>query len=432
MNDFTQALLNHNRALVGLAVALLLGTLIGIQRGWKDREQEAGQRVAGIRTHALTGLLGGLGSLLSEQLGPWILVSLIFSFALVGIVAYRARVRSVEDFSITGLVGLMLTLIFGALAALGDIEIAASAAVVTALILDNKDEIHGLLLKLQASELDAALKLLLISVVVLPLLPNRGFGPGNAVNPFQLWWMIVLIASISFVGYFAIRLGGAERGILFTGLFAGLSSSTALTLHFAKLSRESRELSPLLAAGILMACGTMFPRILILCAAVNRELVPRILVPVLIMAAVLYLPALLIWFRHRHHSVTRPRLPQNPLDLKAAMTFGTLLLVVMLAGHWLRDWLGDAGLYLLSATSGISDVDAITLSLGRMTGQGLDLHTAVVGIIIAASVNSLVKAVLAATVGQWSLARRVTIPLIVAIAAGLSAAWLLPASPMQV
>ncbi|WP_227519768.1 MgtC/SapB family protein [Mangrovitalea sediminis] len=426
MNDFAQSLLMDNRALIGLTVALLLGTLIGIQRGWRDRDQEAGQRIAGIRTHALTGLLGGLGSLLAEQFGPWILVSLIASFSLIGIIAYRARVDSVKNYSITGLVGLLLTLMFGALAVLGEIEIAAIAAVVTALILDNKDEIHGLLRKLQAHELDAGLKLLLITVVVLPLLPNRGFGPGEAINPFQLWWMVVLIASISFVGYFAVRVGGAERGILFTGLFAGLSSSTALTLHFARLSRESRELSPLLAAGILMACGTMFPRILILCTAVNRALIPLIIAPVLVMAALLYIPALIIWYRYRHHSVTSPHLQQNPLDLKAALTFGVLLLVVMLAGNWLRDWLGSAGVYLLAASSGISDVDAITLSLGRMTGQGLDLHTAVVGIIIAASVNSLVKATLAATVGQMALARRVTIPLVLAIIGGLAVAWLVP------
>jgi len=428
LNNLVPNLMADHRRLIQLAVALLLGTLIGIQRGWKDRQRESGQRVAGIRTHALTAMAGALGVVLASHLGPWILVGLMLSIAVVGVVAYRQRVQTFHDFSITGLIGLLLTFIFGALAALGEMELAASAAVITALILDNKDEIHALLTKLQAHELDAGLKLLLISVVVLPLLPDRGLGPNGILNPYQIWWMVVLIASISFVGYFAMRLGGAERGILFTGLFAGLSSSTALTLHFSRLSRDMRELSPMFAAGILIACGTMFPRILVLCAIINRDLLPKLAPPALIMMVCLYLPALLLWYRHRHQVVDRPEMLQNPLELRTAISFGLLLVIVMVAGELLRSWLGDLGLYLLSATSGISDVDAITLSLVRMSGDGVALSTAVLGIVIAASVNSLVKGAMAFLLGPASLGKRVAIPMLVAIVAGLSVAGLILSS----
>ncbi len=428
LNNLVPNLMENHHRLIELAVALLLGTLIGIQRGWKDRAREAGQRVAGIRTHALTAMAGALGVVLAQHLGQWILVALMLSIAVVGVVAYRQRVQAFHDFSITGLVGLLLTFIFGALAALGEMELAASATVITALILDNKDEIHTLLTKLQAHELDAGLKLLLISVVILPILPDRGLGPNNILNPYQIWWMVVLIASISFVGYFAMRLGGAEKGILFTGLFAGLSSSTALTLHFSRLSRDMRELSPMFAAGILIACGTMFPRILVLCAIINRDLLPMLAPPALIMMAFLYLPALLLWYRHRHQVVDRPEMMQNPLELRTAISFGLLLVIIMVAGELLRTWLGDLGLYLLSATSGISDVDAITLSLVRMSGDGVALSTAVVGIVIAASVNSLVKASIAFVLGPANLGKRVAIPMILAIAAGLSVAWLMLSS----
>ena len=422
MHEFLQELMNHDRRLMALGVALLLGALIGIQRGWKDREREAGERVAGVRTHTLTALMGGLGAILAEHLGQWVLASLLVSLALIGAVAYRRRTEAFRDYSITGLIGLILTFLFGALAAMGELEIAASSAVVTALLLDNKAEIHSLLNKLRSHELEAGLKLLLISVVVLPLLPDRGFGPGQAINPFQVWWMVVLIASISFIGYFAIRVGGAQRGILFIGLFAGLTASTPLTLHFSRLSRNEPELAPLLAAGILFACGTMFPRILLLCGILNPSLVPPLALPALLMMTLLYVPALLIWYRHRRIAIEQPTTHQNPLELGTAIGFGAVLMVVMLLSQLLRTWFGDAGIYLLAAASGLADVDAVTLSLTQMSGAQLALGTVVAAIIIAASVNSLVKATMASVLGDRRLAWRVAAPMVLAIGCGLAVA----------
>lgn len=236
--------------------------------------------------------------------------------------------------------------------------------------------------------------------------------------------MVVLIASISFIGYFAMRLGGAEKGILFTSLFAGLSSSTALTLHFARLSRQNRELAPLLAAGILIACGTMFPRILLYCLVINPALLPPLVVPVTAMGVLLYLPALVIWRAQRRGArVDRPAHHQNPLDLRMALLFGVLLAVIMVLGQWLRDWLGEAGIYLLSASSGVADVDAITLSLTRMSHDAIDLPTAVLGIVIAAAVNNAIKAGMAASLGTPGLGRRVALPMAVSLLVGLGLAW---------
>ncbi|MFE8071305.1 MgtC/SapB family protein [Marinobacteraceae bacterium S3BR75-40.1] len=426
MEELTNNLITQNATIFNLGLALLLGSLIGLQRGWQARDQEAGARVAGIRTHALVGLLGGIAALLSQTLTFWILPIVFLSITGISLVAYGVRSERVRDYSITGIIGLLLTLTFGAAVMLVDPTIPAAAAVVTAFILDNKREIHGLVNKLQANELDAGLKLLLITVVMLPLLPNRGMGPGEALNPYEIWWLVVLIASISFIGYFAIRVGGTEKGILFTSLFAGLSSSTALTLHFSRLSREAPTLSPLLASGILVACGTMFPRILVYCALINPDLLPRLAIPVALMAILLYLPALFIWRSHRKPgTVEQPTLTQNPLDLKSALFFGALLTVIIVLGTLLKEWLGAAGIYLLSATSGITDVDAITLSLTRMSQQSLDLQTAVIGIVIAASVNNVVKAAMAATVGNGALGARVAWPMGLSLTAGLLIAWFL-------
>lgn len=424
--DIMSDLAWEDTLLIKLGLALLLGLLVGIQRGWRDRDQPPGQRVAGVRTHALVGLLGGVCAALADHVGGLILAAGFATVALVGTFAFGIRAYRVSDYSITGLIGLLLTFTVGALAILQAPEIAAAVAVITTIVLDNKKEAHDLLRKLHQQELDAGLKLLLISVVVLPLLPNQGYGPGEMINPYEIWWMVVLIASISFVGYFAVRVGGTERGLLFTSVFAGLSSSTALTLHFARLSRKSPPLSPLLAAGILLACGTMFPRILIYCLLINRQLLPALAPPVLVMALLLYLPALVIWLRHRTEtSVEQPALKQNPLDLKSALFFGLLLLIIMALGALLQEWLGDTGIYLLAATSGITDGDAITLSLTRLSRQGLALDTAVLAIVLATAVNNLVKTGMALTIGDRALGRSVLVPMAVSLGAGLLTAWLL-------
>ncbi|APE31389.1 hypothetical protein BOX17_10780 [Halomonas aestuarii] len=425
MDDVASDFLIAHEPALRLGVALLLGALIGIERGWVAREQESGERIAGIRTHALVGLLGGIAALLSGTVSEWAFPLIFLSLAGTSLVAWRARLTRHHDYSITGLVGLLLTFCFGAVAVAIDLALATAGAVITAVILDNKHEIHGLLNKLQAHELDAGLKLLLISVVMLPLLPDRGVGPGEVLNPYEIWWMVVLIAAISFVGYFAMRVGGAEKGILFTGLFAGLSSSTALTLHFARLSRQSREVEAMLAPGILLACGTMFPRILIYAAVISPGLLPRLLLPITVMGLMLYLPAMLLWYRHRHTlRVDRPTPVQNPLELSTALLFGGLLGLIMLLGEWLRDWLGEAGIYLLAATSGMADVDAITLSLTRMSLERITPSTAVLGIVIAAAVNNLVKSGLATAFGSRRLGKQVALPMVASLAAGLALALL--------
>ncbi|MDX1268117.1 MAG: DUF4010 domain-containing protein, partial [Oceanisphaera sp.] len=257
MNGIVNDFLLSNQQAVHLGIALLLGAVIGIQRGWQARNRKAGERIAGIRTFALVGLFGGISALLAEEITIWVLPAAMLSLTAITLVAFSHQARQQNTFSITNLICLLLTFSYGAVTIAISPALAAAAAVITAIILDNREEIHGLLNRLQEKELDAGLKLLLITVVMLPLLPNRGFGPGEALNPYNIWIMVVLIAMISFIGYFAVRVVGTAKGILFTSLFAGLSSSTALTLHFSRQSASNPPLSGQLAAGILIACGTM-------------------------------------------------------------------------------------------------------------------------------------------------------------------------------
>jgi uncharacterized membrane protein (DUF4010 family) len=425
MDDVASQFLAANQTTLNLAVALLLGAIIGLERGWDAREQKSGERIAGIRTFALVGLLGGISAVLAQEITEWAFPVLLVSVVAMAIVAYSQRLEHIRNFSITGMVGMVLTFCFGAVAVAVDPVMAIAGAVVTAIILDNKEEIHGWVTKLQDRELDAALKLLLISVVMLPLLPNEKMGPGGVLNPREIWWMVVMIASISFVGYFAIRVAGTRKGILFTSLFAGLSSSTALTLHFARQASKTPELNAQFATGILIACGTMFPRILIYCFVINQDLLPSLIWPVVVMTALLYVPALLIWRRNTPGlQVSQPTLNQNPLDLTSALVFGGLLTAILLLGEFLGSWLGDAGIYALAATSGIADVDAITLSLTRMSTNSLAMNTAVIGIVIAAATNNLVKSGMAGVIGNRQVGMLVGVPMLLSLVAGLLVAWL--------
>lgn len=401
-----------------LLIALLLGAIIGTQRGWVMRHGVEGSRVAGIRTFSLVGLLGGLVAVLSQLYTPLLLGFALIALVCLAGVAFVVRQRISEDLSITGIVSLLITFVIGSLAASGQAVLAASAAVITALVLDNKRELHDALQKLQEYELDAALRLLLISIVLLPMLPNQTYGPWNALNPYEIWWMVVLIASISFVGYFAIKIGGERRGIFFTSVFAGLSSSTALTLQFSQLSKEQPRISPLLASGILLSCGTMFPRLIVVLTVLNPPLVKLLWPIILSMMVAMYFMAWRIWREVDIENIEPDNKQKNPLALQSAVFFGLVLAMIMLLSHALSDWFGDAGTLILSALSGITDVDAISLALARQSTQTLSLSTAALGIVIAASVNTLVKMGMVVVLGDKSLACRIAPAMLLSVLTG--------------
>jgi len=408
-----------------MAIALAIGLLIGVERGWKFREAKEGQRIAGLRTYGLTGLLGGGAGLLSQYLGATAFGFVFLGFAVTVTVAYAMQRNVSEDASITSLVTILLTFILGALATLEHVNLAASVAVVTAILLRYKAVLHGWLKKLEKKELHAALQLLLISIVLLPILPDHGYGPWQALNPYEIWWMVVLIAGISFSGYFAMKIAGPRRGVILTALAAGMASSTALTLHYARLSQKHKNMKNLLAAGILLACGTMFPRIVLVSSLINPALFSKLVVPMSIMTVVVLLSSLVIWHKKADQAPGELTHLINPLELKSALFFGALLILVILLGKAAIDYFGEAGIYILAMVSGIADVDPINLTLSRMSTVDLSLDLAVMGIVIAASSNTLVKALLATFIGGPGIGVRVLLPLLVASTVGLTTAWLM-------
>lgn len=394
-----------------LGVALAIGLVVGIERGWTERDAGEGERIAGLRTFGLIGLLGGAAGLLADSYGALVVGAVFVGLAILLSTAYFASRDDDDDNGVTSLVASLLTFVLGVLATRGQLEVAVASAVVATLLLSQKPRLHGWVRALEPRELQAGIRLLLISAVALPLLPDRGYGPWQALNPYAIWWMVVLIATISFAGYFAIKLAGAARGVLFTGLFGGLASSTAVTLDFSRLARREPALAPVLASGILLACGTMLPRVLVVATVLNVELFARLWLPVAAMACVIYLPAL-YGLRRRGEDRTPLSSPMgNPLGLRTALFFGVVLGLVLLLGKALQAVFGDAGVLALAVVSGITDVDPITLSLARMSQEDLALGVAATGILLATSTNTLTKGVMAAMMGGRAMMLRVALPL---------------------
>lgn len=419
--------MDPNNHFVLLGVALAIGLLVGLERGWKLREAEAGYRVAGIRTYGLIGLLGGIIGLLQNESDIALAGVGLIGLMAVFTVAYVLDYLQSGDKSITSLIAGLLTFVFGIMAGLGFLQLAAAAGGVTMLILGIKPQLHGWVAKLAPLELKAILKMVVISVVALPVLPNKGYGPWQVFNPYQIWWMVVLISLISFVGYFAVKVAGSKKGLLFTGLFSGLASSTALTVSFSRLAKHQQDAPVnLLGLGILLACGTMFPRMLIVLSAINVELSKALLIPALVMMALVYLPLLSLLKLDVDAQASRAKSSLgNPFQLTTGLIFGAVLALIMLGAEALKHWLGERGVLYLAAASGIADVDAISLTLARMSQNELSLKYAATGVLIAAAVNSVVKAAMAMSIGGRALALRASIPLVVAAMVGLVVGWFL-------
>ncbi len=413
-------------SLISLGLALAVGLIVGIERGFALRGQASAQHMAGLRGFALFGLLGGLLALLADSFGGVLFAVGFAAFTVLLVVAHYLETATDKDLDITTLVAALITFLLGGLSMRPDMAGAAAAcAVVTAVLLNLRGWLHRSLSALSVEEFESALWLLLIAVVLLPLLPDTGLGPWAALNPYRIGWMVVLIAFLSFAGYFAVRIAGAERGLVLTGLLGGLVSSTALVMSFSRLNRGQPRLQAILAGGILIACGTMFLRVLMEVAVLNSALLAELWRPLCLAAAAAYGMAFGQWWRYeRSETVAAPQLRGSPLQWRTALQFGGLLALIMLAAAAAQAWFGSAGVYVLAAVSGLNDVDAITLSVAEQARQGLPLETASRAIVIAAVVNTLTKGLVAVLLGGLSLLYRVFLPLaLVAMLAALGLWW---------
>jgi len=385
-------MLSAVQPLTGLLAAIAAGLLVGMERGWAQRAQVAGSRVAGLRTFGLVGLTGGLGALLPDIIGA----ALAAGVAAVFAVGYW-RGASERRLSATTTIAAILTFAAGFACVRVSPTAGLAAAGATFVLLSARQSLHGLLRGLGETEIEAAARFVLVALVVLPLLPDAAMGPYDAWNPRRIWMVVVLVMGLSFAGFVLARRVGAERGTVLVAMAGAVVSSTAATLECARRLRDEPDARGALTAGIAMASIVMFLRVQLL----TLLLVPRAL-PGLAMAiapatltAIMF--GLIAWRGQSRQASTAP--PGNPLGFRPALLLAGLVAGLSVLSHWALERFGQAGIAVVLGLTGLTDVDAAVLTLAGLPAGAMTDDMA--GLVLAVPVlaNTAVKAAMTLAIG---------------------------------
>lgn len=406
--------------IAGIALALALGLLIGVQRGWTLRLEPAGSRFAGIRTFGLLGLAGGVAGTL-RSLEPGVAIILVAAAAMLVLMGYAQAAWRGGPVSGTASLAGLLTLGCGFLATTQQEFLATIIAVLMTLVLALRSQLHGWLERLSEIEVSAIARFALISLAILPLLPNRTYGPYDAWNPRQLWMVVVLVSGFSFAGYMASKRLGASRGTLATAAAGAMVSSTAVTAALATRLRDGAENSSILIAGITTASVVMLVRVLVLVGVLAPFALP--VLALLVVPAALVSALATAWHLRTTAKLPAPRSQEvpvrNPFNLAPALGLMTLVMVLALASRWVLDRFGDAGLATVLALSGMVDVDSAIITMSGLPNGVLDGRTA--GLVLASPVmlNTLVKAGVTIGLAGRQRGRSAALALIASVAASV-------------
>jgi uncharacterized membrane protein (DUF4010 family) len=418
MNELIAWLPPELASLPRYVVALAIGLLMGLER---ERNPAA---KAGLRTFALTALLGVLAAHLATALDEsWLIAAGLLLVGAMIIAAYLRDPQRDGDPGTTTVAALMLCYGLGVLVWQSEIQLAVMLGIVATVLLYFKPELRGMSQNLSRRDLLAVLQFAVLSLIILPLLPNQNYGPYGALNPYQIWWMVVLIAGVGLAGYAALRLVGQQRGAVVLGLLGGLVSSTATTLAFSRHARANSAMMPVAVIVIVLANLVVLVRLGVLAAVVAPGVLPQLL-PVLTGGLLVGGIGAVYGVKRLQPQGGMPELAMdNPTELRPALGFGLMYAGVLLAAAWLSDLLGTRGLYGVALVSGLTDVDAITLSSLRLLNlDKLTLAVAVNVVTLATLANLAFKSALALTIGGWNMARH-AIAGMGAVGLGLIVGW---------
>jgi uncharacterized membrane protein (DUF4010 family) len=418
MNEILNWLPAELAALPRYVVALAIGLLMGLER---ERNPAA---KAGLRTFALTALLGVLAAHLATELNePWLIAVGLLLVGAMMIAAYLRDPQPQGDPGTTTVAALMLCYGLSVLTWHNEIQLAVMLGIAATMLLYFKPELRGWSQHMTRRDLLSVLQFSVLSLIILPLVPNRNFGPYGALNPYQIWWMVVLIVGVGLAGYAALRLAGQQRGAVILGLLGGLVSSTATTLAFSRHARASSAMMPIAVIVIVLANLMVLVRLGVLTAVLAPEVLLQLL-PVLIGGLVIGgLGAAYGVYRLRPQGEMPALAMGNPTELRTAIGFGLMYAGVLLVSAWLSDWLGTNGLYAVALMSGLTDVDAITLSSLRLFNLDKLPVAAVVNVIVIATLaNLLFKSALALFIGGRQMARHAAAGMS-AVGLGLIVSW---------
>jgi uncharacterized membrane protein (DUF4010 family) len=401
--------------LLRLGISLGLGLLVGLQ---KERSES---KLGGIRTFPLITLLGTLAALLAQNYGGWVVTAGFLAMtALVVLGNYAAIKAGPINPGLTTEVAMLAMFGVGAYLVLGPLSVAIVVGSAIAVLLFLKPQMHAIARGIGARDLTAIMQFVVISLVVLPVLPDRAFDPYGVLNPFRIWIMVVLIVGISLTGYVIYKFAGHRTGTLVAGILGGLISSTATTASYARRSRETPETGSRAVRVIVIASTIVFLRVIVLVAVTGSSILPVIAPPVAIMAAVL---AVLSFIAAIGGAATERPMPEqkNPSELGAAILFGGLYAAVLLAIAAAREHFGITGIYAVSVLSGLTDMDAITLSVTGLALAGkITASEAWRAVLTASMANIVFKAGIAAALGGWRLFLKIALLFAIACAAGAS------------
>lgn len=374
-----------------IVVTLIIGFMIGLQREMREHSKEH-IRSAGIRTFTLISLLGYLSAWMQTFI-PFFLHVSLFLFGLLILATYVYKTVKSDSHGTTTEIAAFVTYILGMMMYLSLEDYAVLIAVIMLFILEIKSTLVKVEKEITQNDIKSATLFLIMTFVVLPLLPNEMVDPFGMFNPYKTWLMVVLIAGISFIGYMAIKILGNKRGVYLTGIFGGLVSSTAVSITLSKLFTLEKEKIYLknFAGGIAIASTIMYIRVLAETAVFNPDLARLLALPYISAAIVGLAFVAYLYKNEKIYKVEHIAVTNNPLELSEALKLG-LLFGIIFGSIWIfQSKLGDSGVYIISFLSGLTDVDAITLSLSQLAMIKISESTAMYGIMIATVVNSIVK-----------------------------------------
>jgi uncharacterized membrane protein (DUF4010 family) len=407
-----------------LGTALGLGLLVGLEREWvKDQ-------VAGIRTFALVTLSGALAALVAATYGGWVVAAALLCLAmliLIGNLPALKKGTSGSDMGLTTEFAMLVMFFTGMMPMLGHPVAATVVAGVVMVLLQSKEAMHGVVRKIGEKELKAIARLVLIGLVILPVLPNEDYGYYGVFNPFKIWLMVVLIVGISLAAYLIGKVIGPNKGLLASGLLGGLISSTATTASLSRQSKDTKASPALLAVVIMIASTVVFGRVVVEIFMVAPKAGQSMIYPFLTMMAWMAVVSVVCWLLARKEMVKPPQ-SEPPSEMKGAVMFGLLYALVLLGVAVARQHFGQGGLYTVAAISGLTDMDAITLSTANLVhSNNLDPGTAWRVILTGGVANLVFKGIMAVTVGSRALAGWVAVVFGVSILGAGLIAWLWPA-----
>lgn len=372
-----------------LFTALLIGLIVGLER---EIAQETRQNVkfAGLRTFGLAGLIGGIAAYLAAQ-SPMVFAAALLAIVTLTAIAYYRSTGMDGHLGFTTETALFLTFLLGGLAYFEQVAAVILTVVVT-ILLAFKEQLHAFTFKIPKIEFFDSLKFALIALVILPVLPDKAYGPLDAFNPYQVWLIVVILTGISFVGYFLVKWFGAELGLPLTGIVGGLASSTAVVTSLAIRSKESRDIEQPAMVAATLANMVMLLRVMFLVFIFYPGMLVSLYQPIGVMCLASVAVASYFYVRGRDGSGKATVQLKTPFNIVPALVFAGFIALVLFASRAALAYLGSAGLYATSALAGLADVDAITISTARLAAGGLGFGTAVTAIMIAVFVNLAVHA----------------------------------------